>query len=79
MSAGSDQGRQRIGANCVDVVDGSVGRKQNGAGWRLDAGGGTFKPVGMGPNEVEDATAEFNSRVQIVSPPPDFSDLTFLI
>jgi hypothetical protein len=25
----------------------------------------------MGPNEVEDAAAEFNSRVQIVSPPPD--------
>jgi hypothetical protein len=24
----------------------------------------------MGPNEVEDATAEFNSRLQIVSPPP---------
>jgi hypothetical protein len=25
----------------------------------------------MGPHEVEDAAAEFNSRVQIVSPPPD--------
>jgi hypothetical protein len=37
----------------------------------LDAGVGTFKPVAMGPNEVEYAAAEFNSRVQIVSPPPD--------
>ena len=34
-------------------------------------GGGLFKPVAMGPNEVEDAAAEFNSRVQIVSLPPD--------
>ena len=25
----------------------------------------------MGPNKVEDAAAEINSRVQIVSPPPD--------
>jgi hypothetical protein len=41
-------------------------------GGRLDAGAGLFKPVAMGPNEVEDAAAEFNSRVQIVSPPPDF-------
>ena len=32
-------------------------------------GGGLFKPVAMGPNEVEDAAAEFNSRVQIVSVP----------
>jgi hypothetical protein len=37
----------------------------------LDAGAGLFKPVAMGPNEVEDAAAEINSRVQIVSPPPD--------
>ena len=39
-------------------------------GGRLDAGAGLFKPVAMGLNEVEDAAAEFNSRVQIVSPPP---------
>jgi hypothetical protein len=37
----------------------------------LDAGAGLFKPVAMGPNEVEDAAAEINLRVQIVSPPPD--------
>src|SRR6266566_7924137 len=37
---------------------------------RLNAGGCLFKPLAMGPNEVEDAAAEFNSRVQIVSPPP---------
>ena len=37
----------------------------------LHAGGGLFKPVGMGPKQVEDAAPGFNSRVQIVSPPPD--------
>ncbi len=37
----------------------------------LNAGGGLFKPVGMDPKQVEDAAPEFNSRVQIVSPPPD--------
>jgi hypothetical protein len=29
--------------------------------------------------KVEDAAAEFNSRVHIVSPPPTFFHLTFLI
>ena len=38
-------------------------------GGGLDAGAGLFKPVAMGPNEVEDAAAEFNSRVQIVVRP----------
>ena len=38
---------------------------------RLNAGDGLFKSAAMGPNEVEDASAEFNLRVQIVSPPPD--------
>src|SRR5882672_2311205 len=43
----------------------------NPAAGGLNAGGGLFKPVEMCPNQVEDAAAEFNSRVQIVSPPPD--------
>ena len=30
----------------------------------------------MSPNQVDDAAAEFNSRVQIVSPPPDQFHLT---
>ena len=30
-----------------------------------------IKLVAMAPDEVEDATAEFGARVQIVSPPPD--------
>ena len=32
--------------------------------------------LAMHPEEVEDTSAEFNSRVQIVSPPPDQSSLT---
>jgi hypothetical protein len=38
---------------------------------RLDACSVLFKPFAMGPNEVEDAAPQFNSRVQIVSPLPD--------
>src|SRR5438094_4945577 len=32
-----------------------------------------FRPLAMGPKYFEDSAADFNSRVQIVSPPPDQS------
>jgi hypothetical protein len=37
----------------------------------LDAGAAPIKPLAMRPDEVEDTAAELNSRVQIVSRPPD--------
>jgi len=37
----------------------------------LTAYGSLTKLVAMGLNQVEDASSEFTSAVQIVSPPPD--------
>ena len=38
----------------------------------------SIQPDGMGPQELENASLEFDTRVQIVSRPPDFSDQSFL-
>ena len=39
--------------------------------WVLSTYGSLTKLVAMGLNQVEDASSEFISGVQIVSPPPD--------
>ena len=49
----------------------TLSRRQEPPAGGLNAAGGLVRPVAMGPNKVEDAAAEFNSRVQIASPPPD--------
>lgn len=51
-----------LAANQADIPAGRRG---------LKAGGALFQPVAMGPNQVEDAAPGFNSRLQMVSDPPD--------
>lgn len=70
-------------AEAVNELDGLIGTWGRGSELRLkrdaiplrrarlNVVGRLLMPVVMGPHQVEDAGAEFNSRVQIVSPPPD--------
>src|SRR5437667_11784475 len=49
----------------------TLSRRQEPPAGGLNAAGCLVRPVAMGPNELEDAAAAFNSRVQIASRPPD--------